>query len=272
VTRRTRSWLAALSGGMFCFTLTIGAQEPAPPASPIVEQTERNPDAPCLQPPPLIRLEDYDGPLHKTVGTFARKVERKSVHVPHYKPERVLCTLESSDKLLLFVADTVDPISILGVGFNTLLGQAQGFDPSFGDGAKGFGRRLIAEFETQTSSRFFSEFAYPTLFSEDPRYYRLGAGGVRKRLAHALEHAVVAHRDDGAYMFNISEMLGAFTGAAMGYAYHPDRRVGFRSVADTALFSILSDSGFDVLREFWPEVAQKFRIPFRGVTAPAGQE
>jgi hypothetical protein len=28
---------------------------------------------------------------------------------------------------------------------------------------------------------------------------------------------------------------------------------------------VLQDMGFDVLREFWPELARKFNLPFRGV-------
>lgn len=28
---------------------------------------------------------------------------------------------------------------------------------------------------------------------------------------------------------------------------------------------MLEDMGFDILREVWPEVARKFKMPFRGV-------
>ena len=125
------------------------------------------------------------------------------------------------------------------------------------------GSRSSAPRETQTSSRFFSVFAYPTIFSEDPRYYRLGTGPVPRRFLHAFEHVVVAHRDDGRYIFNFSEILGTATGAALNYAYHPGSRRGVHTVAEGAALSILSDAGFDLLREFWPEVARKLRMPFR---------
>jgi len=29
-------------------------------------------------------------------------------------------------------------------------------------------------------------------------------------------------------------------------------------------YNILQDMGFDVLREFWPEVSLRFELPFRG--------
>lgn len=52
------------------------------------------------------------------------------------------------------------------------------------------------------------DFAYPPIFSEDPRYYRLAHGSGGRRFLHAVEHAFVAHRDNGKRMFNFSEWLG----------------------------------------------------------------
>ena len=83
---------------------------------------------------------------------------------------------------------------------------------------------------------------------------------------------MVAHGDSGRYMFNFSEWLGTATGAAVGEAYHPGSRRGFGAAASGASISILNDMGFDVLREFWPEIARKFHLPFRGtgeLDAPA---
>ena len=69
-------------------------------------------------------------------------------------------------------------------------------------------------------------------------------------------------------MFNFSEWLGAATGSAISNAYHPGNAPGFGPAARGAVFSVLIDSGFDVLREFWPEVARKFHMPFRGINEP----
>src|SRR5207245_7621427 len=104
-------------------------------------------------------------------------------------------------------------------------------DPTYGQGAEGFGRRFGAEFAGQASSRFFKDFAYPWIFSEDPRYYRLAHGSVRKRLLHALEHAVVAHRDHGTRRFNISEWLGTTSAVLLNNTYQPDKKRGFANTA-----------------------------------------
>ena len=227
-----------------------------------------NATAPCVQPPPMVRLEDYDGPLKKTVGTFARPLERKSVHPPHYKPGAILCTLKFKDKFKLFVQDSLDPVTFLATGFSAGLDQAENSDPSYGQGAAGYGKRFGAEFAGQASSTFFKDFAYPWIFSEDPRYYRLAHGRPRTRLFHALEHAVVAHRDNGKRMFNFSEWLGTATTVVLSNTYHPDAQRGFSPAVQRVTFSILQDAGFDVLREFWPEISHKFKLPFRGESEP----
>jgi hypothetical protein len=269
--------LVVLASGTFFAQLSIAqsesVEEPLPetsaPPAVLDEQTRQNVNAPCLEPPPLVRIEDYDGPMRKFVGFMARKLERRSIDDPHYRPNSLLCSLETSDKLRLFIGDTFDPISLLGIAYNSGLDQAQNFDPSFGQGAAGYAKRFAANLGSRTTTRFFTEFAYPTLFREDPRYYRLGQGNVSKRFWHAVGHAVITHRDSGHHGFNFSEWLGAGTGAAVSKAYHPDRENGLGPIAQGVAFTILTDVGFDVLREFWPELAKKFRMPFRGVNEPA---
>ena len=136
----------------------------------------------------MVRLEDYNGPLKKTVGIFARKLERKSVRPPLYKPGAILCSLELKDKFILFVMDSIDPVSFLDAGFNAGLAQAQDDDPTFGQGAAGYGKRFAASFADQASGKFFTDFAFPAIFSEDPRYYRLGSGSGGQGFLHAVEH------------------------------------------------------------------------------------
>ena len=243
--------------------------KPVPPErAPIPEQVVANPMAPCVQPAPMVRWQDYDGKFAKVVGAFGRKLERRSAANAtsgmHYKPGAVLCTLEVKDKFKLFVADTVDPLTLLGVAFSAGLAQAENSDPQFGQGAQGYGKRFGAALADQASGYFFKDFAYPTLFFEDPRYYRLGHGKAGPRLLHAIEHSVLAHREDGSTMFNFSEWLGTVTAASLANLYHPGNRRGFSPTAERVGYAVGSDIGFDVLREFFPEIARKLKLPFRG--------
>jgi hypothetical protein len=63
-------------------------------------------------------------------------------------------------------------------------------------------------------------------------------------------------------MFNYSEWLGTASAVALSNAYHPGNQRGFAPAARLAGYSILTDMGYDTLREFWPEISRKFKLPF----------
>ena len=55
-------------------------QDPVLPGAPLPgsvqqEETTKNTATPCLEPPPLLRWQDYHGPFQKLVGAFAGKLE-----------------------------------------------------------------------------------------------------------------------------------------------------------------------------------------------------
>jgi hypothetical protein len=250
-------------GGLLCAQESPPPPPQSPPSTPALQVATTKNGTACLKPAPLVRLQDYDGPLRKTVGIFARKLELTTVHAPNYQPGAVLCSLDLKDKFFLFVRDTYDPVTVMAAGLNAGFDQAENNDPSFGQGGSGYGKRFAANFADEASSKFFKEFAYPAIFSEDPRYYRLDHGTGRSRLLHAIEHTLVAHRNTGEPMFNVSEWLGTTSAVVLSNTYHPGNRRGFGPSAEMVSYRIGEDMGFDVLREFWPEIARKFRLPFR---------
>jgi hypothetical protein len=250
-----------------------GQQSPPnspPPSTPpgLPGQVVLNPSGMCVQPPPMVQLQDYNGPFHKVIGTFTRKLDRQSVHDPHYRPGFVLCSLEIKDKFYLFLRDSVDPATFLAAGFDAGISQAENNDAPFGQGGEGYSKRLAASYTDEAQFRFFKEFAYPTIFSEDPRYYRMGQGPVVRRFLHAVAHSVVAYDDHSTPMFNFSEWLGEISGVSLSNIYHPGARRGVGPAAEGIAIDVGMDIGFDELREFWPEVARKLRLPFRDQNEP----
>jgi len=250
------------------------APAPKPPVQSVPSQngTLKIVALPCVQPQPMVTLQDYNGPLKKTVGLFTQQLERKSVHPMRYKPGLKLCSLVLKDKFFLFVRDSFDPVIFLIAGFNAGISQADNNDQAFGQGAAGYGKRFGASFTDQATSMFFKDFAYPTIFNEDPRYYRLAHASSKKRFLHAIEHVVVAHNDNGNRMFNFSEWLGTASAISLSNVYHPGNERGFAPSAEALGFSVLSDMGFDTLREFWPEIAHKFKLPFRVEPEPTRED
>jgi hypothetical protein len=233
----------------------------------------QNPNAPCVQPPPPVTYRDYQGPFAKTVAIFAQRLERKSVAPSataqrHYKPGVLLCTLEIKDRFWLFVRDSTDPVTFLNAGYNATVSQVQDTQPSFGTGPRGFGDRFGAALAGQASAGFLKDFLYPTIFEEDPRYYRLGTGTTKRRVFHAMSHVVVAHNENGNRMFNFSEWLGDASVTILSNTYLPDNRRGVMPVAESMASTMGNNMGYDILREFWPEIAKKFHLPFREQNAP----
>ncbi len=242
-----------------------GRPEPIlPPA--MTEEVVQNPNAPCVQPPPPVTWQDYQGPLAKTVALFADRLERKSVGPPvhrHYKPGVLLCTLELRDRLWLFVRDSTDPVAFLSAAWNAGQSQVEDTPQDFGRGFTGYLDRFGANMAGQSSAGFFKDFAYPTIFEEDSRYYRLGRGSIHRRIFHGMSHVVIAHNENGNRMFNFSEWLGDATVRVLANTYLPGSRRGVAPVAESMGQTMAWNSGYDVLREFWPEIAKKFHLPFR---------
>ena len=244
------------------------------------DRVDPDPGEPCVQPARLFSASDYRGPYNKAVAYFSRKLEIKTVHVPHRtRVGRKLCSLDTFQKFDLFVSNTFEPVVFVGAGFNAGIAQAENSDPTFGQGMAGYGKRYAAAFTDKVSGDFFHTFAFPALFRQDPRYYRKLEGGTGPRFLHAASHVFVARSDSGARMFNFSEWLGTVSATSLANTYHPGARRGAGPVAERSGISIASDMGFDVLREFWPEIVHKVKLPFRsrddppapGVAAPPRQ-
>jgi len=254
--------------GLLTCAAGLAAQTPPPASAPPAGNSQA--DAPdlqsssnqCVEPEPLMSLENYHGPFKKVAATFSRALERKAVHKPHGKAGDRLCSLDAGEKFRLFASNTLEPLTFLVAGFDAGLDQAQNTDPQFGQGAAGYAKRFGADYADEASNNFFGTFFYPAIFREDPRYYRLAHASGGKRLLHAVEHTFVAHSDSGERIFNFSEWLGSASSVALSNLYHPGNRRGFGPAArNTAIFVSL-DMGFDVLREFLPDISRKLKLPF----------
>lgn len=241
-----------------CFALAQNEDQGKPQPGPQTPAVQN----PCIHSRPLVSIEDYTGPFRRIVLFVARKPEIKTVEQPALA-EGILCALRPGQKFHLFVRNTFEPVTIVTSAFDAGIEQAEDSDPTFGQGAEGYGKRLGTAALDRVSSDFFHTFFFPVLFRQDPRYYRLGQGRGKTRLGHALKHVFVAHGDSGKKEFNFSEWLGTTASTALSNTYHPGNRRGAGPASESIALSIGTDMGFDVLREFWPEIIRKFKLPFR---------
>jgi hypothetical protein len=165
--------------------------------------------------------------------------------------------LSPHGKFRLFTASATDPFAFIGVGLQAGISQAKNEFPGYGQGTSGYAKRFGASYSDFAISSFMSNYAFPSLLREDPRYFREGSGSIKKRLGHAFASPFVTRTDAGGSRFNYSNTLGAITTGAISNAYYPasDRGVGL--VFSRAAIGILFGTVSAVFAEFGPDLEKK---------------
>jgi hypothetical protein len=165
--------------------------------------------------------------------------------------------LSSKQKFRLMARTMTDPFFFVSAGITAGLGQATNSFAQYGQGAEGFGKRYGAALADNADSNFFSNFAYPALFKQDPRYFRMGEGPTKARIWSALEQEFVARKDSGGHTFSYENVLGAFTAGAISNAYYPSNDRGFGLTVGRAATALGYGCLGDVLVEFWPDIDRR---------------
>ena len=179
--------------------------------------------------------------------------------LPNYRTadaSQVGTVLTPGQKLDIAGKDSFDYPLVALAGALAGLGQLTNQSPSFGQGAKGFGHRLVTNYADQAMGNMFTEGVFPVLLHEDPRYFRRGTGSIPSRALYALTRVIVTHKDAGGMRFNYSEWLGNASAVAISNAYYPDSR----AISDNGtklLMQVGTDAVSQVLKEFWPDIKRK---------------
>lgn len=164
--------------------------------------------------------------------------------------------ITSRRKLTIAWKDTMNPPSYVMGGLFSTVAQINNTHPSFGQGVKGFSQRYVTAVADQNVGNMLTEGFLPTLFHDDPRYFRSGRGGIWSRTGYALSRVLVTRSDRGNWRFNTSELLGTGMAASLGNLYYPDSRSGAATLERMSL-QIGTDAFSNILKEFWPDVKRK---------------
>jgi hypothetical protein len=263
--RRQVALAGVLLAGAAAYARSLSRLNNMTPAVSLVPPAMITPARPpCAHAAEAFDMDDYNGPLNQIVARFSQRIESTTVHMPRHKSELRPCSLNAADKFHMFVESSADPINYMGAAWDAASAQLTHDDPSFGQGAAGYGKRFAAATADNATSDFFGIYLYPALFRQDPRYYRLGREYSHPaRLGHALAHRFATRADSGRRMPNYSEWFGTVSSETLSNLYHPGNARGFAPTASRVGFSIANDVGWDVLREYFPEIARKFHLPFR---------
>lgn len=165
--------------------------------------------------------------------------------------------LTPAGKFNLFVRTSFDPAIIAIAATQAGISQADNQFAGYGQGAEGYGKRFGAAFADEVSAGFFRNFLYPTLFRQDPRYFRLGRGGFIRRFGYSFSREFVCHTDSGGRAFNVSSVLGVFTAGSVSNLYYPPEDRGFKLTMSRSGLALGYASAGNLLSEFWPDIRRK---------------
>lgn len=255
---------------------------------------QTSPQAQQQEPTPSPKPE-APGSKKKTDKELAIERQEQSQRIMGVLPEFGVTSrqnaspLSGREKFHLFAKSAFDPVSIGVVGVQAALSQGENEFPAYGQGAAGYGKRFGASFADEVSSGFWSNYFYPVLLKEDPRYFRSGEGSVPRRIVYSVKQEFICHTDRGGRSFNFSNVLGAFTSGAISNAYYPGNSL-IRTIPATATTpaipvyendrgAVLTISrtvialGYGTIGglfvEFWPDIHDKLFHKHKVAVSPA---
>ncbi|HET8667472.1 MAG TPA: hypothetical protein VFM10_05790 [Terriglobales bacterium] len=165
--------------------------------------------------------------------------------------------LTSRQKFGLFARSAVDPFAWFAAGMQAGISQAYNNFPEYGQGAAGYGKRFGAAMADSADSDFFSNFFYPVLLKQDPRYFRLGHGSFKHRLAYAISRDFWSRTDNGYHRFNYPNVMAAFTTGAISNTYYPPSDRGLGLTMSRSAISLAYGMAGGLGLEFWPDISRK---------------
>lgn len=186
----------------------------------------------------------------------AQQTKRILWVIPNYRAvssNTYLPPLSFKEKLWLATQDSFDYSAFIWVGMVAGVAMASDSQPSFGQGAAGYGIYYAHNFADNTIENYLVEAIVPAAIKEDPRYYTLGHGGFLKRTGYSLSRLLVTRTDGGNATFNFSEVVGAGAAAGIGNLYYPNENEWVKTYQRWGS-QILQDGISNVAKEFRPDI------------------
>jgi hypothetical protein len=188
---------------------------------------------------------------------FGKQPKRILGIIPNYRAVSAnteLPPLSFKSELWLATQDTFDYSDFIFVGALAGISMASNSQPSFRQGAAGYGRYYWHVFVDGAIENYMTEAIVPAATREDPRYYTLGKGGFIKRTGYAASRLFITRTNSGKRTFNLSEVVGAGAAAGIGNAYYPAQYNPWVKTYQRWGTQLGLDGVFNVLKEFWPDI------------------
>uniref|UniRef100_E6QK91 Uncharacterized protein n=1 Tax=mine drainage metagenome TaxID=410659 RepID=E6QK91_9ZZZZ len=190
-------------------------------------------------------------------GTTRRQTKRILYIIPNFRSVSADIKLQPTttrEKFGIFTGDSFDYSAFAEVAILSGVADLQNSDPSFGGGFPGYANYYWRSFIDNTDGNLMTEFVFPYLTREDPRYYTLGHGSVLRRAAYALSMIVITRNNKGNPTPNFSEVLGNGVAASVSNLYYPSTDQGLEKTGKRWALQMGIDGLSNTVKEFWPDI------------------
>jgi hypothetical protein len=267
-----------------CFSFSMLAQEPSPPANAPPSNSPAQ-IAPAAQQTSADKAKDDKDKNAQPASSHGKNSgtsnDRLFLALPNF------LTLENSgnvpplttgQKFKVVARGSFDKVQFPWYGFLSAISQAENSEPGYGQGWEGYGKRFASAFADGTIENFLTSAVLPSVLRQDPRFFQSSEGGFTHRAGYAVSRIVVTRTDSGHAQFNYSEIVGSAMAAAISTnTYHPRAFITTRYNPATNMVTYVhhassrtlsntasvwgSQVGYDtitiVVKEFWPDVHRK---------------
>ena len=148
-----------------------------------------------------------------------------------------------------YLVDAFGPIGWLRSAASAGISQATDEPPEWGQGAKGYGRRLGSKFGQHVIQETVV-YGLSAPFGQDPSYYKCDCSGFGPRLGHAIVSSFTALNRDEKRVFSVPRVIAPFAaGQVAANTWYPDR-FGPKDGLRFGAISFATGIGTNIFKEF----------------------
>jgi hypothetical protein len=163
-----------------------------------------------------------------------------------------------SERVRDYLSSLIDGEAVVRAAASAGIRQAEDVPEEWGGGAEGYRDRLGNAFAIQVIRRTLQHGAAAALH-EDNRYFASGENGFFRRTKYAVRSTFLARHDNGQQYLSFSRFGAAGGAAFISRIWQPHSANSAGDGAVSFGIAIGGDIGFNIFREFWPDLKSHFR-------------
>jgi hypothetical protein len=179
-------------------------------------------------------------------------------------------SLTPGQKMRLAFRSSIDPVTFAAGFVSAGYREARDEDTGFGWGPEGFGKRAGAAYLDAFNGTMIGNGILPILFRQDPRFFRMGHGSIRRRLIYSAATGFICKHDKtGKWEPNYSNIAGNVIAGGISNLYYPASNSGIGQTISNGMLVTFVGTFAAVFNEFWPDISRHFlhKDPSHGIDA-----